>query len=93
MTSSVNNWYVGDNGNYWSNYNGTGDMPYVIDENNQDNFPIMKPLRIPHQPFLPDNQEDFTISNIVWSVIILAVVGVVFLVYRVKSRKTIKDIK
>ncbi len=93
MTPSVNNWDVGDDGNYWSNYNGTGDMPYVIDENNQDNFPIMKPLRIPRQPFLPDNQEDFTISNIVWSVIILAVVGVVFLVYRVTSRKTIKEVK
>jgi parallel beta-helix repeat protein len=46
-------------GNYWSDYNGTdfysgpyqnetgsdgiGDTPYVIDENNQDNYPLMKP--------------------------------------------------
>jgi len=46
-------------GNYWSNYNGTdlysgpcqnvtgsdgiGDTPYVIDANNQDNYPLMKP--------------------------------------------------
>ena len=46
-------------GNYWSDYNGTdlfsgpyqnetgsdgmGDTPYVIDENNQDNYPLMSP--------------------------------------------------
>jgi len=35
-------------GNYWSNYNGTdsdgdgiGDTPYIIDENNQDRYPLM----------------------------------------------------
>jgi parallel beta-helix repeat protein len=46
-------------GNYWSDYNGTdlyhgpyqnitgsdgiGDTPYIIDEDNRDNYPIMKP--------------------------------------------------
>jgi hypothetical protein len=40
-------------GNYWSDYNGTdanndgiGDIPYVIDENNQDNHPLMTPVNI-----------------------------------------------
>jgi parallel beta-helix repeat protein len=44
-------------GNYWSNYNGTdnngdgiGDTPYVIDENNQDNYPLMEPTIIPEFP-------------------------------------------
>jgi parallel beta-helix repeat protein len=39
------------NQNYWSDYNGTdangdgiGDTPYVIDENNQDNSPLMRPF-------------------------------------------------
>jgi parallel beta-helix repeat protein len=48
-------------GNYWSDYNGTdafcgpnqdlpgsdgkGDTPYTIDENNQDNYPLMNPCR------------------------------------------------
>jgi parallel beta-helix repeat protein len=42
------------NGNYWSDYNGTdadgdgiGDTPYIIDENNQDNYPLMEPFIIP----------------------------------------------
>jgi len=40
-------------GNYWSDYNGVdyngdgiGDVPYIIDENNQDNYPLMTPWNI-----------------------------------------------
>ncbi|MEM3458409.1 MAG: NosD domain-containing protein [Candidatus Bathyarchaeia archaeon] len=49
-------------GNYWSNYNGVdlysgpyqnetgsdgiGDEPYVIDENNQDRYPLMNPITL-----------------------------------------------
>ncbi|MEM3387830.1 MAG: NosD domain-containing protein [Thermoproteota archaeon] len=46
----VNAWDDGSKGNYWSDYKGVdsdkdevGDTPYVIDENNKDNFPAMKP--------------------------------------------------
>jgi len=50
-------WDNGTVGNYWSNYNGTdadgdgiGDTPYVIDENNQDNYPLIEPVIIPEFP-------------------------------------------
>jgi len=46
--SSTNVWDNGCQGNYWSDYNGTdsngdgiGDTPYIIDANNQDNYPLM----------------------------------------------------
>jgi len=54
---SVNVWDNGAEGNYWSNYNGTdsnldgkGETPYVIDENNQDNYPLVKQYIIPEFP-------------------------------------------
>ncbi|MFZ7138266.1 MAG: right-handed parallel beta-helix repeat-containing protein [archaeon] len=50
---SVNIWDDGKEGNYWNNYNGTdnngddiGDEPYVIDEKNQDNYPLLTPVTI-----------------------------------------------
>ena len=48
ITSYYNAWNNTYEGNYWSNYNGIdadqdgiGDTPYLIDENNQDNHPLM----------------------------------------------------
>lgn len=47
-TPIPNSWDNGTIGNYWSAYIGTdsdgdgiGDTPYIIDENNQDNYPII----------------------------------------------------
>jgi hypothetical protein len=57
---SVNFWDNGTVGNYWSDYNGTddngdgiGDTPYIIDEYNQDNYPLMEPADIPVIPEFP----------------------------------------
>ena len=54
IPDSINIWDNGVEGNYWSNYNdtdsngdGIGDTPYVIDENNQDNCPLMSSLMAP----------------------------------------------
>jgi parallel beta-helix repeat protein len=50
----VNVWDYDTKGNFWSDYNGTaansdgvGDTPYVINENNQDNYPLMLPYKEP----------------------------------------------
>jgi nitrous oxidase accessory protein NosD len=53
----INVWDNGTVGNYWDDYNGTdtngddiGDTPYVIDKNNQDNYPLTEPHAIPEFP-------------------------------------------
>ena len=46
--------------NYWSDYNGTdadgdgiGDTPYSINEDNQDNYPLMEPVELEVIPEFP----------------------------------------
>jgi parallel beta-helix repeat protein len=59
LSSSSSKWDDGypSGGNYLSDYTGTdndgdgiGDTPYIIDENNQDNYPLMEPVIIPEFP-------------------------------------------
>jgi parallel beta-helix repeat protein len=54
---AVNVWDNGTTGNYWSNYtgvdsngDGVGDTPYIINRNNQDNYPLIEPTIIPEFP-------------------------------------------
>lgn len=50
-------WDLGEEGNNWDKYtgpdsdgDGVGDTPYVINENNQDNYPLMTAFIIPEFP-------------------------------------------
>jgi parallel beta-helix repeat protein len=85
----INYWDNGQQGNFWSDYNGIdnnndgiGDTPYIIDENNSDNFPLMMPyVTSPSEPEL------FPTTFVVVAVIVsVAVVGIGLLVY-FKKRK------
>jgi parallel beta-helix repeat protein len=56
---SNNIWDNGEEGNYWDNYtgldsdeDGVGDTPYVIDENNRDNYPLVEQIPVSEtEPF------------------------------------------
>jgi parallel beta-helix repeat protein len=89
---STNIWDDGKVRNYWSDYNGTdadgdgrGDIPYVIDENNQDNYPLMAPFEALPSPE-PQLREFFPTTLILASVVIVPVVGLGLMVY-FKKRK------
>jgi parallel beta-helix repeat protein len=69
-------WNMGFSGNYWRDYTGTdnngdgiGDMPYVIDENNQDDYPLMNSVDIATIPEFPS-----------WAILLLVLTIIVFLV-------------
>ena len=77
-------WDNGTVGNYWSSYNGTdhnfdgiGDTAYIIDDSNQDNYPLMTQVDVSKIP-------EFTS----WAPIlfVLTIVAVVF--YKRKPPKT-----
>jgi parallel beta-helix repeat protein len=77
----INIWDNGTVGNFWSDYYGTdnngdgvGDTPYIINEDNQDNHPLMKKTIIPEFPL--------------WTPLLIMVVAVmmVAVVYRRKLR-------
>jgi len=94
-------------GNYWSNYtnlypeakeldsSGIWETSYVIDENNQDRYPLINPLDIPpvEVPEEPDgetsttpSEDSFPTTLVIASVITVAVVSIGLLVY-FKKRK------
>jgi parallel beta-helix repeat protein len=85
-------------GNYWSSYtnqypdaeeldsSGIWETPYIIDENNQDRYPLMNPLNIPpiQVPEVPDGENPITLVLALTASV--AIVGVGLLLY-FKKRK------
>jgi len=74
-------WDNGKVGNYWSNYNGTdqnhdgiGDIPYVIDVLNQDNYPLIQSPASPPKVASPLSVEFIAVSIAVPVIVILALV-------------------
>ena len=94
IENTTNIWDDGaGKGNYWSLYfgvdqdgDGIGDTPCVIDENNQDNYPLMSPLS-PHTTVGVPFWMQWWFWAIVATVIVALATAVSTVVY-VKKRKT-----
>ncbi len=100
---TVNSWDNGEEGNYWSDYNGTdtdgdgiGNTPYIIDENNQDRYPLMNPvaLEFPNEETLSDDSSWRTSLNIaLFLTAILIVLTIILGVAIYRRRKRISNIE
>ena len=84
-SSGANIWDNGipSGGNYWSDYNGQdntgdgiGDTPYIINQNNQDNYPLSETFIIPEFP-----------SGVFFALTIIIMLSMFFIVKLQKKNK------
>ena len=100
MGTDIVLWNNSTTGNYWSDYNGTdangdgiGDTPYIIDEKNQDNYPLILPHETAPTPSpeptttLKPFPEPFSTTIIIASVITVTVVSAGLLIYLTKRKR------
>ena len=80
--------------NYWSDYKGTdsnldgvGDTPYIINENNQDDYPLMEPVQLDFFPDYP--KDDLTDRSTFYHGLIIMVIisSVIFGLYLIKNQR------
>jgi len=87
-TETMHTWDDGEEGNYWSDYNGTdadgdgvGDTPYVIDIQNQDRYPLMQLAATP-----PTAPSKLPIELLVAAIVSPITIIVAVIAYRRKKR-------
>ena len=88
-----NFWDNGEEGNYWDNYDGTdsnrdgiGDIPYVINSENVDNYPLAFPFDIEKNTVVSPPPEPF-LTAVVVAAVITTVIGMGLLVYFKKRKR------
>lgn len=93
----TNFWDDGKEGNYWSDYKGVdddkdgiGDTPYVIDEHNRDNHPLMNPWT---EKLIKQGEMPPTLLIISLATILGGTLTFVLLKIHVKNAKTIQNVK
>lgn len=109
VAGPANSWDNGTEGNYWSDYNSdaqnahnstVGTIPYFLDDNNQDNHPLLAPLEFatlelpstqpPKEASPPQTTkagtEPFPITAVLAVVAAIASAGIGLLVYFRKNR-------
>ena len=90
----VNYWNNDEEGNYWSNYNGTdlennviGDSPYIINENNQDNYPLIEIIDFSSSSPTPLPGVATFLTTLVVALMVIIGAGLGIIVYFKKYRK------
>jgi nitrous oxidase accessory protein NosD len=93
VTLIGNLWDNGKEGNYWDDYNGTdsnrngiGDTPYIINSDNIDNYPLMRPFDIENNTVVLPPPEPFPTAFVIAVSLALAVAVGGLLIY-LKKRK------
>jgi parallel beta-helix repeat protein len=95
-SDSMNAWDNGTEGNYWSDYeeshpdakelndSGIWDTPYVIDEHNQDRYPLMDPTWGPKPTA---TEVPFWMQWWFWAIVVAGIIALAGTVYFLKRRK------
>jgi len=101
-TPIPNTWDNGTVGNYWGDYltkypnateidnSGIGNTQYLIDENNIDNHPLMKPVAIPELHDGTGETEPFPTLLVIAVTVTIVTVVAVAVIYRRKLSKSNK---
>jgi parallel beta-helix repeat protein len=99
-TPIPNSWDNGTVGNYWGDYStkypnatevdnsGIGNTPYLIDANNIDNHPLMKPVAIPELHDGTGEIEPFPTLLVIAVTVMIVTVVAVAVIYRRKLSKS-----
>jgi len=96
--ASINFWDQNKQGNYWNNYepsdsneDGIGDTPYILDENNQDNYPLMQPTDI-SQSFKQHVQESDPTFIIVVIIVAFSLLISILFYNRQNNKKLVNNL-